>query len=57
MTMEVCKGILTDVFEQFLIIDSSYKLHSRILIKSSIFTQLFIELVLLYVGNQYKIFL
>ena len=54
--MEISEGMFTNVFEQFLIINSSDKLHSRVLIKSCIFTQLFIELVLLYIGNQDKIF-
>ena len=53
--MEISKGILTNALEQFLVINSSDKLHTRILVKTSFLTQLVVELVFFNIGNENKV--
>ena len=55
MTMEISKGILTNVLEQFLVIDRSDKFNTRILVKTSFLTQLVVKFVFFNIGNEYKV--
>ena len=55
MTMEVSKGILTNVFEQFLIIDSPDKFNSRVLVKTCFLSQLVVKFIFFNIGNENKV--
>ncbi|MCO4547823.1 hypothetical protein Si094_01921 [Streptococcus infantarius subsp. infantarius] len=55
MTMEISKGTLTNVLEQFLVINSSDKLHTRILVKTSFLAQLVVKFVFFNIGNENKV--
>ena len=55
--MQITVSLLTDLFQQVLIINRTNKFDTLIFLKTGFFTKLFIELVMLYVRDNNEVLL